>query len=256
MTIFERLIDSGKKNRAAYFILLDPDKLADEHIPAFMQRCNAAGVDAVLIGGSLLMNAEFDPFVKQVKSHAGDLPVILFPGSLYQISAHADAILFLSLVSGRQAQHLIGSQVLAAPRIKRAGLEVIPTAYMLIDCGRQTAAQFMSGTTPLPRNKPEIAAAHALAAQYLGFKMIYLEAGSGADNSVPDEMITAVKRAVELPVIVGGGIRTPEAAANKVKAGASFIVTGTVLEENGDDGLIKAFADAVHRARNRVKEKR
>jgi len=167
---------------------------------------------------------------------------------LHQISAQADAILFLSLLSGRNAHHIIGSQVIAAPIIHRAEIEPISTAYLLVESGRPTSAEFMSGSTPLPRHKPEIAVAHALAASYMGFKFIYLEGGSGADQSVPESMIMGISRTVPTPLIVGGGIRTPEMAAEKVRAGASFVVTGNILEENNDTALIKAFADAIHQA--------
>jgi putative glycerol-1-phosphate prenyltransferase len=172
--------------------------------------------------------------------------VILFPGSVHQITPDADALLFLSLISGREPQHLIGSQVLAAPLIYRSGLEAISTAYMLIDSGRQTSAHFMSGTTPLPRNKPDIVTAHVLAAHYFGFKLVYLEGGSGSDMPVPDEIISAAAHVSNMPIIVGGGIRNPEVAHAKVTAGASFIVTGNILETTNDDHLMRDIAAAVH----------
>ncbi|MBN2001081.1 phosphoglycerol geranylgeranyltransferase, partial [candidate division KSB1 bacterium] len=172
--------------------------------------------------------------------------VIIFPGSTKQISPYADAILFLSLISGRNPNVLIGEQVVAAPIIKSIGLEAIGTAYMFIESGNVTSAQFVSDTRPIPREKPDIAIAHALAAEYLGMKIIYLEAGSGAKYSVPEELVAAVKKYVSVPLIVGGGIRTPDEARKKVLAGAHFVVTGNVLEKNRDPGLIKAFADAIH----------
>ena len=211
-----------------------------------MERIIKGNVDALLIGGSLILNSDFEKFVAGIKKHAGKIPVILFPGSVHQVTPEADALLFLSLVSGREAQHLIGEQVLAAPLVYRSGLEAISTAYMIIDSGRQTSAQFMSGTIPLPRNKPDIVVAHALAAQYLGFKLIYLEGGSGADLSIPEEIISAVAKTVNIPIIVGGGILTPENAAEKVKAGATFVVTGNVLERSDDEDLISKFSSAVH----------
>ncbi|MDD8019492.1 MAG: geranylgeranylglyceryl/heptaprenylglyceryl phosphate synthase, partial [Bacteroidota bacterium] len=148
--------------------------------------------------------------------------------------------------SGRNPQHLIGDQVAAAPIIKKIGLEAISTAYMLIESGKTTSAEFMSNTRPLPRHKPDITVAHALAAEILGFKMIYLEAGSGAQMSVPEEIIIAVKKYCTVPLIVGGGITTPEEAQKKVRAGANFIVTGNVLEKNGSTNLMKEFAQAIH----------
>jgi phosphoglycerol geranylgeranyltransferase len=246
MIIFQKLLAVKKKYAAGYWILLDPDKLALAELPAFLTSACDAGVDGILVGGSLIINADFEQFITETKQHAGNIPVIIFPGGVQQVSASADAILFLSLISGREAQHLIGSQVLAAPLIHRIGLETIATAYMLIDCGKATAVQIMSKTYPLPCDKPENVVAHALAAQYLGFKLIYLEAGSGADRSVPEALVAAVTKTVEIPVIVGGGIRTPKEAAAKVKAGASFVVTGNILESTQDKSLLKSFAQAIH----------
>jgi phosphoglycerol geranylgeranyltransferase len=246
MSVFEKLLKTREEQGAGYWVLLDPDKLIHEHIPAFMEQVHSAGVDGILIGGSLLINSDLDNFVGTVKEYSDDIPVILFPGGVHQITSKADAILFLSLISGRDAQHIIGSQVIAAPLIYRSGLEAISTAYMMIDSGRQTSAQFMTGTVPLPRNKPEIAVAHALAAQYLGFKLIYLEGGSGADMPVPKDLVQAVSSCVSLPIIVGGGIRTPEDAQEKVIAGASFIVTGNILEISDDPKLMKSLSEAIH----------
>ncbi|MCK5033706.1 MAG: geranylgeranylglyceryl/heptaprenylglyceryl phosphate synthase [Calditrichia bacterium] len=250
MQVFDSLLQIPKEKGAGYFVLIDPDKLPVTKISDFMLKARDAGVDAVLIGGSLLISGEFEDFVNQVKINSNGIPVLLFPGGVNQISAKADALLFLSLISGREAQHLIGSQVLAAPIIHRIGIETISTAYMLIESGRPTSAQYMSGTTPIPRNKPDIAVAHALAAQYLGFKFIYLEAGSGAENSVPVELIQAVSKTVDLPLIVGGGIVSPETARKKVDAGASFVVTGTIIENSSEDGLLKKFAEAIHSRSN------
>ncbi|MDE3057912.1 MAG: geranylgeranylglyceryl/heptaprenylglyceryl phosphate synthase [Bacteroidota bacterium] len=247
-SIYEKLLSTSKSKGAAYLVLIDPDKINGNDIPDFVGAATAAGVDGFLIGSSLLLDGTFDNTIAAAKKHTS-APVIIFPGGIQQISKEADAILFLSLISGRNAEHLIGSQVLAAPVIKRLNLEAISTAYILIDSGKITAAEFMSNTKPIPRNKPEIAVAHALAAEYLGFKLIYLEAGSGAEQSVPEEIISAVAKNCSVPLIVGGGISTPDEAQRKVSAGASFIVTGTVLEKNGSPALIKKFASAIHSPR-------
>ena len=247
MTVFDKIIASRNNHGAAYWVLLDPDKMPLERIPEFVETAHEAGVDGFLVGGSLILSSDFNQFVAGLKQHSNNIPVILFPGSVHQVTGDADAMLFLSLLSGREAQHLIGSQVLAAPLVYRTGLEAIATAYMLIDSGRPTSAHFMSGTTPLPRNKPDILMAHVLAAQYLGFKLIYLEGGSGSDLSVPDELIAAANKVTDIPLIVGGGIRTPEDARAKVKAGASFIVTGNVIESTTDNHLMHDIAEAVHR---------
>ena len=245
-TTYKNLMELREQKGAGYFVLLDPDKQPLNDMIRMAQLCEDQDVDGLLIGGSLLFSVAFDEMVKSIKS-AVSIPVILFPGTGTQVSGYADALLFLSLISGRNPHYLIGEQVHAAPRIKAMNLETISTAYMLVESGRPTAAQFMSNTSPIPRHKPEIAVAHGLAAQYLGMSMIYLEGGSGAEHAVPDEMIQAMAHHVELPLIVGGGIRTPEEAQKKVKAGASFIVTGTILENNQDHQLIHDFADSVHK---------
>lgn len=233
---------------AGFVLLLDPDKLAIENIESALAGLPEKGVDVIFVGGTFLLRENFDDFVRTVKQHAGNLPVIIFPGSINQISKFADGLLFISLISGRNPAHLIETQVTAAPIIWQRKIEAISTAYMLIESGQMTSAEFISNSRPLPRNKPELALAHALAAQYFGFKLIYLEAGSGATLSVPEEVITAVSQVVSVPVIVGGGIRTPVEAAKKVKAGASFVVIGNFFEEKENHTRIKEFADAIHQA--------
>lgn len=229
-------------------MLIDPDKWALAQLADMAAAASEGGADAILIGGSLIMAPNFDEMVHAIRS-AASIPCIIFPGSVMQISKHADAILFLSLVSGRNPSYLIGEQIKAAPLIQHIGLEAIPTGYMLIESGRVTSAEFMSNTRPIPRDKNDIAKATALAAQYLGMKLVYLEAGSGAQHAVPLEMISAVSSYVSIPVIVGGGIRSPERAAQCVTAGAAFVVTGNVLEDDGGRRLIRDFAEAIHTAR-------
>lgn len=243
MAVWERLISAKKRFGAGYLVLIDPDKLDRSRLMRLAERCGEEGVDALLVGTSFLMNELLDEVVKAIKSVC-DLPVILFPGSSHHLSKHADAILFLSLISGRNPELLIGEHVKAAPFIKRFGIEAIPTGYMLIESGSYTSVEFMSGTRPLPRDKYDIACAHAIAAELLGMRCVYLEAGSGAKLPVPSEMISAVRSQVEIPIIVGGGIRSPEVAREKVEAGADFIVTGNVLEK--DPKLLSEFVSAVH----------
>lgn len=245
MKIYQRLLDTIKVRGAAYLILLDPDKQDDQRLESFIQHCVISGVDGFLIGGSLLLNDDLESFINKVKKNTS-LPVIIFPGDINQISPSADAILYLSVVSGRNPEHLIGKHVLAAPRIKKTGIEPISTGYILVESGRTTTAQYMSGSLPVPRDKPEIAAATALAAEYLGMKLIYLEAGSGAEYPVPDEIIKAVVSYCSVPVIVGGGIKLPAVAASKVAKGAKVIVTGNFLEDEQNWHLIKNFAEAIH----------
>jgi phosphoglycerol geranylgeranyltransferase len=245
MTTLEKLLHTRKTRGAGYLVLIDPDKIDQQKLPSFVRDATEAGADGFLVGGSLLLSNEIDKLVQLIKSNT-TLPVVIFPGSLFQISAVADAILFLLLISGRNPEHIIGNQVIAAPKIRQIGMEAISTGYMLVEAGNTTSVEFMSNTKPLPRNKPDIAVAHALAAETIGLKMLYLDAGSGADAPVPDDMIRKIAGVCALPMIVGGGIRDPEVARQKVKAGASFVVTGTINEENSHHSLVREFAEAVH----------
>lgn len=244
-TIYQKLLNSIEKKGAILLILLDPDKNSIEDISQLVKACEIADADGFLIGGSLLMSGQFDSYISELKNLT-KLPVIIFPGGVEQISPTADAILFLSIISGRNPENLIGKHVLAAPLIKRIGIEPISTGYMLIESGKTTTAEFMSGSKPIPRHKPEIAAAHALAAEYLGMKLIYLEAGCGAEHTIPEEMIFAVSKFCSLPVIVGGGIRDPKIARKKVEAGAKIIVIGNHFDDKNNHEQLKQFADAVH----------
>lgn len=246
MNTFEKLLTIKQNKGSGYIVLLDPDKQSLEQSVKISQQAEAEGADVIFIGSSLLFFSTFDDFVKQIKQSV-NIPVILFPGNAMQISKYADAILFISIISGRNPDTLIGQQVLGAPIIKTLNLEAISTGYMIIESGKMTSTEYMSNTRPIPRDKSDIAVAHALAAEYLGMKLIYLEAGSGALQPVPDEMITAIANYVSLPIIVGGGITTPGVAHQKVDAGASFIVTGNVLERNLKQGKIAEFAKAIHR---------
>ena len=245
MNVYQHLLDSCQTKGAGYLVLIDPDKWSEAAVARFVERINASGADAIMVGGSLNTRGNWDKKLVKIKAIA-KLPVILFPGTLSQVSEHADAVLFLSLISGRNPQYLIADQVHAAPLVKNLGIEPISTGYMLVESGKPTTAEFMSGTQPIPRTKPDIAVAHALAAEYLGFKLIYLEAGSGAELSVPLEMVQAVATVTSIPIIVGGGIRTPEAAHQLVEAGASFVITGNILESDTNQNLLTAFAEAVH----------
>jgi phosphoglycerol geranylgeranyltransferase len=245
MKTFERLLNIRKERGAGYFVLLDPDKSDTEKLPTFVREATEAGVDGFLVGGSLMSTDEFEHHLTTIKKNTS-VPVIIFPGSIMQVSSLADAILFLILISGRNPEHLIGSQVIAAPIISRSGLEPISTGYMLIEAGNTTSAEFMSNTKPIPRDKTDIAVAHALAAEIIGMKLVYLDAGSGANAPVPEEMIRAIAKTCSLPIIVGGGIRTPEDARKKVEAGASFVVTGTITEHNNHRSFVREFAEAVH----------
>ena len=244
MNVYDKMLKLANE-RASYFCLLDPDELDVEKTQDFARLCEDNGADGLLVGGSIMVNNKFESNLKIIKESV-DIPVIIFPGIFDFVSPYADALLLLSVVTSRNPQMLIGEQVRAAPLIKHYGLESIGTAYMIIESGNSTSVQFMSSSLPLPRMKNDLAVAHALAGQYLGMKLIYMDAGSGAKYAATDEMITAVRKNVDIPIILGGGITTPEVARQKAKAGADFIVTGNVLEKNPDPKLIKEFADAIH----------
>lgn len=226
-------------------MLLDPDRVPRDRMTAIADAAAGYGVDAILAGGSFMACEDFDSRIAALKK-ATTLPVILFPGNAQQLSRHADGLLFLSLISGRNPTYLIEEQVRGAPIIKSYDLEAIPTGYLLIESGAITSVQYVSGTVPIPHDKHDIAMAHALAARYMGMQMVYLEAGSGAVSPVPEEMIAAVADYCNLPVIVGGGIRRPEQAAARVRAGASFIVVGSRMEFEDDFGYMADMAEAIH----------
>jgi putative glycerol-1-phosphate prenyltransferase len=245
MTTYDKLLEIRQNKRAGFLILIDPDKFDFENSDKFFEICKHSEVDAFLIGGSLLQNQRINEIITIVKSKIS-IPAILFPGSINQVVPAADAILFLSLISGRNSEHLIGKHILAAPLINYHKLEAISTGYILIESGQTTTAEYMSGTKPIPYNKPEIATATALAGEFLGMKMIYLEAGSGAEYSVSNKMIKSVKSVVKIPIIVGGGIRDASTANEKVQAGADFIVIGNHFENQLNWIEIKEFGEAIH----------
>ena len=240
MKIYDRLSDTSKKKFA---VLIDPDKPSDDQIINIVEKSVKAGVDFFFVGGSLLTTDSLDNCIKLIKQHC-DIPVLIFPGNSLQISKWCDGFLLLSLISGRNAEMLIGRHVISAPYLKLYGNEIIPTGYILVDGGKQTSVSYMSNTTPIPHDKDDIAMCTALAGEMLGLKLIYMDAGSGAINPISAEMICKVKQTIEIPLVVGGGINTPEKAAKAAKAGADIVVVGNALEKSTDS--LQEFADAVH----------
>ncbi len=211
-------------------ILLDPGKEIHADVDGIIRHSTNAGVAMFLVGGSLV-STSVSNFVEGVKAKT-NLPVVLFPGNAMQFAPNADAILFLSLISGRNPDFLIGNHVAVAPMVKLSGIEVIPTGYILIDGGAPTSVQYMSQTMPIPASKPEIAVATAIAGELLGLKAIYLEAGSGAQNPVPAEVVERVCSAVSIPIMVGGGLSTPAQIEAVFAAGANMVVIGNAMESN------------------------
>ena len=206
--VYNSLMEARDRRGGGFLLLIDPDRGSEADYLALAEAAGDSGVDALLVGTSFMLDGNFSEQVRQIKAIT-NVPVIIFPGSYTQITSNADAILFTSLISGRNPQYLIDEQVKGAPFIKRAGLEAIPTGYMLVESGPLTSVQFISGSLPIPRDKPDIACAHALAAQYLGMKMVYLEAGSGAEKPIPVEMVSAVAANVDIPLLVGVGFQQP-----------------------------------------------
>ena len=240
MAIYDRFQDKTRKKLA---VLIDPDKPTDAQIISIIDKAKAADVDFFFVGGSLLVTDSLDHCIKLIKEHC-NIPVLIFPGNSLQISKYCDGFLLLSLISGRNPEMLIGRHVIAAPYLKLYGNEIIPTGYMLIDSGKATSVTYMSDTTPIPHDKDDIAMCTAIAGEMLGLKLIYLEAGSGALMPVSTSMISKVSQMIKIPLIVGGGIKTPEMAADAVKAGADVIVIGTAFEKEPE--LLKQFAEAIH----------
>ena len=211
-----------------FAVLVDPDK-QDEHQLGLLLESFAEGApDVILVGGSLVFHP-VDDTIGFLKNHT-DIPVYLFPGDATQLSDHADGIFFLSLISGRNPEFLIGNHVVAAPHLRRSGIDVIPVGYMLIENGHSTSVEYVSNTRPIPFGKTDLAVATAMAGEMLGLRIIYLEAGSGAAKTVGIDMIAAIRKSVGLPLVVGGGIRTIQDAENVYNAGADLIVIGTQIE--------------------------
>jgi putative glycerol-1-phosphate prenyltransferase len=243
-TVLKHLEEAKGSGRKLLAVLIDPDMGSDEALlERTVQNACMARADVVMVGGSLLTTALFDRCVQRVKA-LSDRPVVLFPGSPAQLSRHADAVLFLSLISGRNPELLIGHHVTAAPTIRALGLEAIPTGYLLVDGGRPTTVSYVSQTLPIPHDKPGIAAATALAGELLGLRAMYLDTGSGAQRTVSPAMVAAVRQAVGTPLIVGGGIRDGATARALCQAGADMVVVGTAFEH--DPELIFALSEAVH----------
>jgi phosphoglycerol geranylgeranyltransferase len=243
--VYQEISDRKAKGKKSFAVLLDPDNVRAEQLPELAEKASNAGVDFWLVGGSLMVTNHLDQMLRKLKE-VSTIPVILFPGSPSQVNPRADALLYLSLISGRNPELLIGHHVVSAPMVKQSGLEVIPTGYMVIDGGSPTTVSYISNALPLPSDKTEIALCTALAGELLGMKLIYMDAGSGARIPVSEEMIHAVASEISIPLIVGGGIREPEKAYLNCKAGADLIVVGNLLEKT--PSLMGEMAAAVHSA--------
>ncbi|MEM3371485.1 MAG: geranylgeranylglyceryl/heptaprenylglyceryl phosphate synthase [Candidatus Korarchaeum sp.] len=232
MSLEERMRNESAK-RSLLAVLLDPAKVSSEEASRFARASAEGGADLIFVGGSIGAGMGLNEVVMRAKEES-NLPVILFPGNVDGVSPYADAILFMSLLNSTNPYWIIQAQALASIPIRRMGLETIPTAYLIVEPGQRSAAGWVGSANPIPRDKPEIALAYALAAEMLGMRWVYLEAGSGAEAPVPPEMVRLVRERTELGIIVGGGIRSPELARERALAGANIIVVGTHFEEGGD----------------------
>ena len=251
-SIYSTIINKKEKREKQFAILIDPDMFGNQNgkgqITKIAEQARLAGVDYFFAGGSILTNGNIENCIKVIKENCS-IPVVLFPGNILQIHNSADAILFLSLISGRNAELLIGNHVIAAPLLKTpeySGLEVLPTGYMLIERGNSTTASYMSNTIPIPGEKNDVAVCTAIAGEMLGLRLIYMDGGSGALNPITETMIRKVSESISVPLITGGGIRTPEDALKSCKAGADVIVVGNAIEK--DVSLVKSISEVVHSA--------
>ena len=241
--LYQHFVRNKQQGHKSFAVLVDPDKVDAAKVEQLVKLATTSKVDYFLVGGSLLISNHLDECIQQFKALC-DIPIILFPGSPSQVSKYADALLYLSLISGRNAELLIGQHVVSAPFVKSSGLEIMPTGYMVIDGGAPTTVSYISNATPIPSDKNEIALCTAMAGEMLGMKLIYMDSGSGAKRPITESMIQMVSSNIEAPLIVGGGITTPEKAYLNCKAGADVIVVGNAIEK--DASLIKEMADAVH----------
>lgn len=241
--LYQHFLRNKQQGHKSFAVLVDPDKVDDAKIEQLVQLALDAKVDYFLVGGSLLVSNHLDQCVSKFKSLC-NIPIVLFPGSSAQVSKYADALLYLSLISGRNPELLIGQHVVSAPFVRNSGLEIMPTGYMVIDGGAPTTVSYISNATPIPADKNEIALCTAMAGEMLGMKLIYMDAGSGAKRPITESMIETVASHIEVPIIIGGGINDPEKAYRNCKAGADVIVVGNAIEK--DSSIIKEMAAAVH----------
>ena len=239
MKIYQTLLKESSAGLKKFAVLIDPDKYTLGSVEIILNLSKEAGVDYFFLGGSLLITDNQAQIITFIRENS-NIPIVLFPGNNLQLNNQADGILLLSLISGRNPEMLIGRHVISAPYLKASKLEILSTGYMLIESGCSTAVNYMSNTTPIPSGKDDIAACTAMAGEMLGMKLIYMDAGSGARYPVPASMIRKVKESIGLPIIIGGGITTPELAKIAFDAGADVVVVGNAIEK--DPALITRIA--------------
>lgn len=243
MSVLSFIQQQQQKGNKMLGVLIDPDSINRQSLIETLKKCNDAKVDILLAGGSLMTNGFWEESIEIIKAES-KIPLLLFPGDIMQVHPKADALLFLSLISGRNPDLLIGRHVQAAPMLRQSTMEVIPSGYMIIDGGALTSVMYMSNTTPIPHDKIKIAGITAMAGEMLGLKLIYMDAGSGAPNPISPEMIAEVRKSVSTPIIVGGGMRSAADAIARANAGADIVVIGNAFEKNPEK--IHEIATAIH----------
>ncbi len=252
MTILEIIQQRHQAGKKSIAVLIDPDKIDDlSRLRHLIHLANENCIDFFFVGGSLITTLNLADVIRTIKDNVS-IPVVLFPGSSLQIDPGADAILFLSLISGRNPDLLIGQHVQAAPILKNNRIEVLPTGYLLINSGRISSVAYISNTTPIPDDKYSLAACTALAGEMLGLRLIYLDAGSGAEREISSKMIASVRKTISVPLLVGGGINTPQKAFAALEAGADMIVIGNALEKDPD--LLTEISEQVWEWNQRVEK--
>jgi len=244
-TLYQQIQERKLSGKKSFAVLIDPDKVNEATTEQLVSLALEAQIDYFFVGGSLVISSNLDECIRQLKVSCS-IPVVIFPGSHSQISRYADALLYLSLISGRNPELLIGQHVISAPSVKQSGLEIMPTGYMVIDGGAPTTVSYISNATPIPADKGEIAMCTAMAGEMLGMKLIFMDAGSGARNPISNSMIEKVSSHIEAPLIVGGGITSAEKAYLNCRSGADIIVVGNAIEK--DPSLIKEISNAIHAA--------
>ena len=241
-TIYTQLQQACTQGKKSFAVLVDPDKTDLQQMDTLLALGEQAKIDYWFVGGSLVISSQLDELVRHIKKNTS-IPVVLFPGSPSQITRHADALLYLSLISGRNPELLIGQHVLSAAFVKQSGLEILSTGYIVVDGGAPTTVSYISNAAPIPADKEDIALCTALAGEMLGMKLIYMDAGSGARQPITTSMIKRVADQISIPLIVGGGIKTPEKAQESCKAGADLIVVGNAIEK--EVSLISEISAAI-----------
>lgn len=248
--IYQDLRSRKQQGKSGFAVLVDPDKVSPSEMQYLAELCNDAGVDYLFMGGSLVVDHQLDASIQRFKAES-DIPVVLFPGSPAQVTPYADALLYLSLISGRNPELLIGQHVVSAPAVRASELEVISTGYMVVDGGVPTTVSYMSHSAPIPANKPDIALCTAWAGELQGKHVIYMDAGSGAANPISEEMIQKVSAHIDIPLIVGGGITTPEKVCRNCQSGSNIVVVGNAIEK--DPLLIRELVQAAKEPTSSIK---